>query len=83
VKTKRSYYYAFYHRLRARRGAKKAIVAVQHALLTAIWHMLHNALDHRDLGANYFERHNKDRIRRHQVRRLEQLGYSVAIQEAA
>jgi transposase len=83
VKTKRSYYCAFYLRLRARRGAKKAIVAVQHALLSAIWHMLRNALSHQDLGADYFERRNKARICRHHVRRLEQLGYSVAIQEAA
>jgi transposase len=83
VKTKRSYYGALYRRLRARRGTKKAIVAVQHALLTAMWHMLRHAVTHQDLGADYFERRNKTRICRHHVRRLEQLGYSVAIKEAA
>ena len=83
ARTKRSYYCALFQRLRARRGAKKAIVAVQHSLLVAIWHMLRDSLTHEDLGADYFERHNKARICRHHVRRLQQLGYSVAIQEAA
>ena len=83
ARTKRSYYHALYHRLRARRGAKKAVVAVQHALLVAIWHMLKNNVTHQDLGADYFERRNKARICRHHVHRLEQLGYTVAIQEAA
>jgi transposase len=83
ARTKRSYYSALFQRLRARRGAKKAIVAVQHSLLVAIWHMLRDSLTHEDLGADYFERHNKARICRHHVHRLQQLGYSVAIQEAA
>jgi transposase len=83
ARTKRSYYSAFYHRIRARHGTKKAIVAVQHSLLVAIWHMVSEGADHEDLGADYFERRSKDRIRRHHVRRLQQLGYEVVIQEAA
>lgn len=83
VRTKSSYYRAFYHRLQARQGAKKAIVAVQHSLLVAIWHILHKGVAHQDLGADYFEQRNKARICRHHVRRLQQLGYSVVIQEEA
>jgi transposase len=83
ARTKRSYYSAFYHRIRARQGVKKAIVAVQHSLLVAIWHMLSKSAVHADLGGGYFEQLNKDRIRRHHVRRLQQLGYQVAIQEVA
>jgi len=83
ARTKRSYYSAFYHRIRARHGTKKAIVAVQHSLLVAIWHMLSNSAAHQDLGADYFEHRSKDRIRRHHVRRLQQLGYEVIIQQAA
>lgn len=83
ARTKRSYYSAFYHRIRARQGTKKAIVAVQHSVLVAIWHMLNRSAAHEDLGADYFERRSKDRIRRHHVRRLQQLGYEVTIQEVA
>jgi transposase len=83
ARTKRSYYSAFYHRIRARHGAKKAIVAVQHSLLVAIWNMLQKGAAHQDLGADYFVNQNKDRIRRHHVRRLQQMGYEVVIQEAA
>jgi len=83
VKTKKSYYRALYHRLKGRRGPKKAIVAVQHAMLVALWHMLKHRVPHHDLGADYFDRRNTARIRRHHVRRLEQLGYQVLLVEEA
>jgi transposase len=83
VRTKKSYYRALYHRLTARRGPKKAIVAVQHALLVALWHMLKHRVPHQDLGADYFDRRNTARIRRHHVRRLEKLGYQVLLVEPA
>jgi transposase len=83
VKTKKSYYRALYHRLKVRRGPKKAIVAVQHAMLIALWHMLKHRVPHEDLGANYFDRRNTARLRRHHVRRLHQLGYQVLLVEEA
>src|SRR5574341_384389 len=83
ARTKRSYYRALYHRLKARSDAKKAIVAVQHAMLVALWHMLKHRVPHQDLGANYFDRRNTARLRRHHVRRLQQLGYQVVLVEPA
>lgn len=83
VRTKTSYYRALYHRLKARRGPKKAIVAVQHAMLVALWHMLKHQVPHQDLGANYFDRRNTARLRRHHVHRLQQLGYQVLLVEEA
>jgi transposase len=83
VRTKKSYYRALYHRLKARGGPKKAIVAVQHAMLVALWHMLTRHVPHQDLGANYFDRHHAERRRHHHVRRLEQLGYQVVLVEPA
>jgi len=83
VRSRKSYYRALYHRLRARRGPKKAIVAVQHAMVVALWHMLKHRVSHRDLGADYFDRQNTERIRRHHVRRLERLGYDVVLVEKA
>ena len=63
TRTKASYLQAQFHRLRARRGAKKALVAVAASILTAIYHMLANRTHmlanrtpHRDLGADYFNR---------------------------
>jgi transposase len=83
VKTKKSYYRALYYRLKGRGGPKKAIVAVQHAMVVALWHMLTHRVPHQDLGADYFDRRNTTRIRRHHVRRLEQLGYNVVLAEKA
>lgn len=83
VRTKKSSYRALSHRLKGRRGPKKAIVAVQHAMLVALWHMLKYRVPHHDLGSDYFDRRNLARLRRHHVRRLEKLGYNVVLVEKA
>jgi len=83
VHTKKSYYRALYYRLKARGGPKKAIVAVQHAMLVALWHMLTRRVPHQDLGADYFAQRNTERTLRHHVRRLEQLGYQVLLAKEA
>ncbi len=56
VRVKDSYLQAQFHRLRSRRGAKKAILAVAASMLTAAYHMLKNGLQYRDLGADHFTR---------------------------
>jgi transposase len=81
ARTKKSYYHALFHRLKMRRGPKKAIVAVQHAMLVARWHMLKRGVAHHDLGVDHFDRHHSERMRRHHVRRLERLGYNVVLVE--
>ncbi len=83
VRTKKSYYRALYYRLKARGGPKKAIVAVQHAMLVALWHMLKRRVPHQDLGADSFAQRNTERTLRHHVRRLEQLGYQVLLAKEA
>ena len=83
VHTKKSYYRALSYRLKARGGPKKAIVAVQHAMLVALWHMLKRRVSHQDLGADYFAQRNTERTLRHHVRRLEQLGYHVLLAKEA
>jgi transposase len=52
---------------------------VQHAIIVALWHILKKRVAHHDLGADYFDRRNTDRLRRHHIRRLERLGYSVVL----
>ena len=81
ARSKKSYYRALYHRLKGRGGPKKAIVAVQHAMLVALWHMLKHRVAHHDLGVDYFDHHKTERVRRHHVRRLERLGYNVVLVE--
>ena len=56
IKVKGSYLQAQFHRLRARRGAKKAIIAVAASMLTAVWHMLRDGTEWHDLGAAHFDR---------------------------
>jgi hypothetical protein len=60
VKKKESYYRAQFHRLKAHRGAKKAICAVAASILTAVYHMLKNGVEQTDLGANNFDRRSTD-----------------------
>ena len=60
-RTKRSYYHALYHRMKARQGPKKAIGAVQHAMLRAIWHMLSRGTSRtHDLGPEYLAHRDVD-----------------------
>jgi len=65
---KNNYLSALYRRIAARRGAKRAIMAVAHALLEIAYHMLKRKEDYRELGADHFDRIDVKRIRRSLVR---------------
>jgi len=80
---KDSYLQALYHRLRARRGAKKAIVAVAASMLTSIYFMLQRQETYADLGPTHFDQRQRDRIARRLIRRLEELGLTVEARSAA
>lgn len=80
VKVKKSYLSSFYHRLAARRGAKRAIIAVAHRILIAIYHMLTEREPFKDLGVTYLDERNKPRVINRAKRRIEQLGYRVTIE---
>lgn len=77
IKVKGSYLQAQFHRLRARRGAKKAIIGVAASMLTAAWHMLRNGTPWRDLGAAHFDRADAKKTAARLIRRLQQIGYAV------
>ena len=79
ARKKGSYLQAQFHRLRARRGAKKAIGAVAASILTAIYHMLTNGTLYHDLGADHFDRRAKAAQTKRLVNRLQSLGYVVQI----
>ncbi len=59
--------------------AYKAVVAVAHAVLVVIYHLLRDRQPYRDLGAQYFDQLDAARLQHHHVRRLEQLGYAVTL----
>ncbi len=79
---KDSYFQAQFHRLRSRRGAKKAICAVAASILTAAYHMLKDGTVYQDLGHDHFDKRSKDAQTKRLVRRLASLGYDVDIKPA-
>jgi transposase len=81
--SKNTYLSAQFRRLAARKGKKRAIVAVGHTILVIVFHMLKNQQPYRDLGADYFDRRNAEQLKRSLVRRLERLGVQVSIVSTA
>jgi hypothetical protein len=79
VRVKDSYLQAQFLRLKARRGAKKAILAVAASMLTAAYHMLKNGLEYRDFGADHFSRRDRSKAIQRLVRRLNDLGCDVQL----
>jgi transposase len=80
---KDSYYKAQFNRLRSKRGPKKAICAVAASMLTAIYHMLKDGTEHRDLGADHFDRRSTEVKANRLVAQLTKLGYSVELKPLA
>jgi transposase len=78
--TKHTYLSAQYHRLAARRGKKKAMIAVGHTILVVIYHMLSRQKSYEELGSNYFDEQERQSVEKRLVRRLEKLGYQVELQ---
>jgi transposase len=79
ARKKASYLQAQFHRLRSRRGVKKAIGAVAASILTAVYHMLTNGTLYQDLGPDHFDRKAKASQTKRLVIRLQNLGYAVQI----
>ncbi|MCV7152440.1 IS110 family transposase [Mycolicibacterium pyrenivorans] len=72
-----TYLGAKYRRLAPRIGKQKAIVALQHSILAAVWHMFTDDVDYQDLGGDYFARLDPERAMRRIVRQANALGYTV------
>jgi transposase len=81
--TRGTYLAAKYRRIAARRGPKKALVAVEHAILTAIWTMAHTGAEYDEPGADYHIRHNPEPVKRHATSQLQRLGFNVTLTPAA
>ena len=79
TRKKGSYYQAQYRRLVGRRGKKRALIAVAHSQLIAIFHMLKYQTDYKELGSDYFDKLNITRLASYHTKRLKTLGYEVSL----
>jgi transposase len=77
----KTYLASQYHRIAARRGKKRAAVAVGHSILVIAYHILSKpGLTYEDLGFNYFDERRKQRLTQRLVQRLQRLGYYVNLE---
>ncbi len=80
ARTKHTYLAAQYQRLAARRGKKRAIVAVAHSLLVIAYHLIARREPYRELGADYFDRQRPAATAQRLVQRLRKLGFVVNLE---
>jgi transposase len=78
-----TYFSAKYRRIASRRGSIKAIVALEHAMLIAIWNMLQTGALYTDPGGDFFTRRNPDQAKNRAVDQLRRMGYTVSLQPLA
>lgn len=83
AKTRGTYLADKYRRLKGRRGAMRAAVAIGHKILVAAYHMLATGNDYKDLGGGYLDQLNTHRTAGNLLRRLQQMGYDVKINKVA
>ena len=83
ARAKTTYLGAQYRRIAARRGAKRAAVAVAHSILVIVYHVLTRHEPNRDLGVAYFDERDRRAVERCLVKRLQGLGYEVSLQPTA
>lgn len=77
INNKNSYFYAQFKRVSAHRGSKRAYVAVAHSLLIAIYHILNDGVEFKDLGADYYNQFNKERKINAYLKKLKALGWEA------
>jgi transposase len=80
--TKDTYLAARFRRLAARKGKKRAIVAVAHTILVSMYHMLKNKQTYRELGADFLDRRHAENVKRYLLKRLERLGLQVTVRSS-
>lgn len=79
--TKNTYLAAQYHRLAGRRGAQRAIVALEHSILVIVYHLIKRHEAYHELGGNYFDKRQPEITAKRLVKRLSQLGFNVSLQQ--
>lgn len=80
-RTKGSYLKSKYYRIAARRGKKRAKVAIAHKILIAAYHILKNKTAYRELGEGYLDQRQKSSLKKYWVNKLEKLGFKVNVED--
>ena len=79
IRHKDSYFFAKYSKIAARRGGKRAIVAIAHSMILAIYHVLLKKQHFCDLGSDYFNTIFAEKIKQRNIKSLEKLGFTVSL----
>ena len=79
VRRKDTFFYAQYQRISMRRGKKRAILAVAHSILISIYYMIKEDKEYEDLGADFYNKFNKEKKANAYMKKLKELGYDVQI----
>jgi transposase len=83
ARSRDTYYSAKYRRIASRRGPIKAVVAVEHAMLVAIWNMLQTGTTYTEPGGDFFTKRTPDKARNRAIEQLRSLGYTVTLEPVA
>jgi hypothetical protein len=78
----KTYLAAQFRRIAARRGKKRAAVAVAHSILTIAYHLISRQETYKDLGVDYFDKKRPESVKKRLIKRLEKLGYQVTVEPA-
>jgi transposase len=83
INTNGSYYQSKFRRLKQRRGHKRALVAIAHAMLVTIYHMIKKGESYLELGANFVSDYENGRKKNDLIKQLQNLGFTVSLSEIA
>jgi transposase len=81
--TKNTYLASQYRRVARHRGKKRALIAVGHSMLVIFYHMMRSRASYADLGGDFFDRLEPERLTRYYIKRLERLGHKVTLESVA
>ena len=79
TRSKDTFYSARYHRLAARRGKKRALIAIGHSILKSVYHVIKGKEEYKELGADYLDNKLKTSRKAYFKKELEKMGYTVIL----
>ena len=77
--TKNAFFSERYHRIAAHRGKKRALVAVGHAQLTAVYMILSTGAAYKELGTQYMQDKIEKKRKAYLSSELKKMGYEVEL----
>lgn len=81
TRTKKTFYRERYQKLAARRGKKRALIAVGHSILKSVYHILNDKCEYKELGAEYLISRTQAKRKAYLKSEFSKLGYAVELKE--